>query len=194
MKNKSKCLHMAISLLLTIPSISFARIGESTEECDARYGKQKFKFSDGAFSSKTYLYKEKYVGVFFKNNISIYESISLGSSVAHGFYLSQAVEIDRDFISGFLGVYDFSDPEISSFIDDIGTDVDKLPARMDRKNIQFIYNILLSSDQTTLIRRIEVMSCVFSNNQKNKDELMDYSSKASKASKRSYLAEKADGF
>ena len=72
-------------------SVAQARVGESTNECDNRYGNVIFKFQKGDFEYRSYSNKNKTIKCIFKNSVSAWEIIDIGP-----------LKILRDQVGGYM--------------------------------------------------------------------------------------------
>ena len=107
-------LTLIASLMLAIPGTVLARLGETPEQCDARFGKAKFMTSKGDLSSRFYVFNGKQIQVVFHGSESVVEVVGTGP---HTFSTDQeAKQFTAESVQFFFGLvskaYQFTDAQL----------------------------------------------------------------------------------
>ncbi len=110
----SYILIIAASLMLSISPTALARLGETPEQCDARFGKAKFTTTKGDLSSRFYIFNGKQVQVVFHASESVVEVVGTGP---HTFSTDQdAKQFTAESVQFFCGLvskaYQFTDAQL----------------------------------------------------------------------------------
>ena len=103
----------SICLTAFFTTTSQARIGESLEQCDARYGKVTFKNAERDFEYRSYLVSGKTVRVVFFRGESLMELIESGPYTK--FAIKDHAQESIQFFMGLLSsAYEFTDEQIQT--------------------------------------------------------------------------------
>ena len=102
-------------------SVANARVGETADECDKRYGEVIFKYKKSDFEHRSYFYQNKFIKCIFKNAICTWEIVEIGPMKSRP---SGILEIMKEeavpFYMGLLQeVYSFSQKDVEKFFSSI---------------------------------------------------------------------------
>jgi hypothetical protein len=105
----------ALFVFLRLCGFTHARIGESIEQCDARYGQPTFTHQDRDLASRFYRFNNKRIRVTFVSGSSVLENIVDGPAVISGTVgVKQFTARSIQFFRGLLSsAYNFSDEQTS---------------------------------------------------------------------------------
>lgn len=103
-----------ISILLLTSTTLHARVGETNEECDARYGDSIFSHQEGDKEYRSYNFKGKRIQVVFLKSRSTMEVVLIGPQRIRG--VKQATSFSVDSVTFFRGLlsdaYNFTEAQI----------------------------------------------------------------------------------
>ena len=148
------CINCIFTLILAFTcclSIASARVGETIDQCDARYGNVIFKLQKGDFNYRTYLSQNKKIKCIFKDKISAWEIIDIGPlriprNQFAGFMAKEALPFYRGILQNAYGLSREETDKLGLELQQLGEDAMDQTIVTDKLKASFEVRLLQKSD------------------------------------------------
>jgi hypothetical protein len=148
----TKQLAKAFIIFVFFPITAHARLGETTDQSDKRYGERLFKHNNGDLSYGLYSFSGKKIRVLFLKGKSILEMIVIGPDTVYS--RNQAAEIGADsmkFVRGLLAqAYGFNEGQLLDLAKIKQISREEAVSGIENKSTRVIYSIQSDESQSTV--------------------------------------------